>query len=159
MRGLAEEEEFSSAKILPVRLAVVSELYSTPCQKKTPRSRAERGVRHDTWVRKANGSTHIVPHNVMFRILRRDLLQAACLGRSNAANFGTCGKRVDSTNEYIKVVLIFSDLAGSRCCSSALMAASCCRRNAPSVASRGTHSDLSANLGNGKATSSTRVTC
>jgi hypothetical protein len=46
----------------------------------------------------------------MFRILGRNPPQAACLGRSNAANFGTCGKRVDSTNEYIKVVLILSNI-------------------------------------------------
>jgi hypothetical protein len=42
----------------------------------------------------------------MFCILGRNPPQSACLGRSNAANFGTCGKRVDSTNEYIKIVLI-----------------------------------------------------
>jgi hypothetical protein len=45
----------------------------------------------------------------MFRILGRNPLQAACLGRSNAANFSTCGKRIDSTNEYIKIVLILSN--------------------------------------------------
>jgi hypothetical protein len=36
--------------------------------------------------------------------------QTACLGRSDAANFGTCGKRVDSTNEYIKIVPILSNI-------------------------------------------------
>jgi hypothetical protein len=46
----------------------------------------------------------------MFRILGRNLPQAGCLVRSNAANFGTCGKRVDSTNEYIKIVLILSNI-------------------------------------------------
>jgi hypothetical protein len=46
----------------------------------------------------------------MFRILGRDPPQAACLGRSNAANFGTCGKRVDSTNEHIKIILILSNI-------------------------------------------------
>jgi hypothetical protein len=46
----------------------------------------------------------------MLRILGRNPPQAACLGRSNAANFGTCGKRVDSTNEYIKIVLILNNI-------------------------------------------------
>jgi hypothetical protein len=46
----------------------------------------------------------------MFRILRGNPPQAACLGRSNAANLGTRGKRIDSTNEYIKVVFIFSNI-------------------------------------------------
>jgi hypothetical protein len=46
----------------------------------------------------------------MFHILGRNPPQAACLSRSNAANFGTCGKRVDSTNEYIKIVLILSNI-------------------------------------------------
>ena len=32
------------------------------------------------------------------------------LGRRNAANFGICGKRVDSTKEYIKIVLILSNI-------------------------------------------------
>jgi hypothetical protein len=36
--------------------------------------------------------------------------QTACLGRSDAGNFGTCGKRVDSTNEYIKIVPILSNI-------------------------------------------------
>lgn len=61
-------------------------------------------------MRKESGSTHIVPHNAMFRILGRNPLQAACLGRSNAANFGTCGERIDSTNEYIKIVLILGNI-------------------------------------------------
>lgn len=46
----------------------------------------------------------------MFRILGRNPPQAACLGRSNAANFGTCRKSIDSTNEYIKIVLILSNV-------------------------------------------------
>ena len=46
----------------------------------------------------------------MFHILGRNPSQAACLGRSNTANFSTCGKRVDSTNEYIKIVLITGDI-------------------------------------------------
>jgi hypothetical protein len=52
----------------------------------------------------------VVPHNAMFRTLGRNPLQAACLTGSNAANFGTCGKRVDLTNECIKIVLILSDI-------------------------------------------------
>src|SRR6266567_8288536 len=72
--------------------------------------RAERSVRHDTWVRKEDVSTFVAPHNAMFRILGRKLPQAACLGRSNATNFGACGKRVDSTNKYIKIVLILSNI-------------------------------------------------
>ena len=72
--------------------------------------RAERSVKHDTWVRKEDASTYVVPHNAMFHILGRNPPQAACLGRSNAANFGTCRKRVDSTNEYIKIVLILSNI-------------------------------------------------
>jgi len=46
----------------------------------------------------------------MFRILGRNPPQAACLGRSNAANFGTCRKRIDPTNEYIKIVLILNNI-------------------------------------------------
>ena len=46
----------------------------------------------------------------MFRILGRNPPQATGLGRSNAANFGTCGKRVDSTNEYIKIVLVLGNI-------------------------------------------------
>jgi hypothetical protein len=74
--------------------------------------RAERSVRHDSSVRvrKENASTHVIPHNPMFRILGRTASQAACLGRSNAANFGTCGMRINSTNKYIKIVLIISDI-------------------------------------------------
>jgi len=51
----------------------------------------------------------VVPHNAMFHILGRNPPQAACLGRSNAANFGTCGKCI-STNEYIKIVLVLSNI-------------------------------------------------
>ena len=36
----------------------------------------------------------------MFRIQVRSLPHVACLGRSNALNFGTCGKRIDLTNEH-----------------------------------------------------------
>lgn len=49
----------------------------------------------------------------MFRILVRNPPQATCLGRSNAANFGTHGKRVDSTNKYIKIVPILSNIPTS----------------------------------------------
>jgi hypothetical protein len=44
----------------------------------------------------------------MFRVLGRNPPQATGLGRSNAANFGTRRKRIDSTNEYIKIVLVLS---------------------------------------------------
>jgi len=47
----------------------------------------------------------------MFRILGRNPPQAACLGRGNAANFSTCGKRVDSTNEHIKIVLVLNNIS------------------------------------------------
>jgi hypothetical protein len=42
----------------------------------------------------------------MFCILGRNPPQSACFSRSNATNFGTCGKCVDSTNEHIEIVLI-----------------------------------------------------
>jgi hypothetical protein len=72
----------------------------------------------------------------MFCILERNPPQAAFLSRSNSANFSTCGEYVDSTNEYIKIVLVLGNipiqcrpvLASSRHCSSALMAVSCRRR-------------------------------
>jgi len=59
---------------------------------------------------RANGEkcagTHIVPHNAMFRILRRDPLQASCLGRGHAAHFRAHRESIDSTNERIEIVLI-----------------------------------------------------
>ncbi len=53
---------------------------------------------------------HIVPHDAMFCVLGRNSPEAACLGRSNAAHFGACRKRIDSTNDHIKIVLILSDI-------------------------------------------------
>ena len=49
-------------------------------------------------------------HNVMFHILGKNPPQTARLGRSNATNFGTCEKRIDSTNEYIEVALILGNI-------------------------------------------------
>ena len=46
----------------------------------------------------------------MFHILGKNPPQAARLGLSNATNFGTCGKRIDSTNEYIEVALILGNI-------------------------------------------------
>jgi hypothetical protein len=45
----------------------------------------------------------------MFRVVERNPLEVACLGRDNTAHFGACGESVDSTNECIEVVLILSD--------------------------------------------------
>jgi hypothetical protein len=53
---------------------------------------------------------HTVPHNAVFRILGRNLPQAACLGQSNTTNLVTCGKCADSTNEYIKIIPIPSSI-------------------------------------------------
>ena len=46
----------------------------------------------------------------MFHILGKNPPQTARLGRSNATNFGTCGKCIDSTNEYIEVALILGNI-------------------------------------------------
>jgi hypothetical protein len=46
----------------------------------------------------------------VFRILGRNPPQASCLSRSNPANFGTCRKRVYSTNENIEIVLVLSNI-------------------------------------------------
>ena len=48
----------------------------------------------------------MVPNNGTFCILGKNPPQAACLGRSRAANFSTCEKCVDSMNEHIKIVLV-----------------------------------------------------
>ena len=52
----------------------------------------------------------MVPNNAMFCILEKNPPQAVSLGRGRAANFGTCGKRVDSMNEHTKIVLILSNI-------------------------------------------------
>jgi hypothetical protein len=72
----------------PFELSVVSETMDKERKRKYARSSSQRHVSH----------------------LGRNPTQAVCLGRSNAANFGTCGKRVDSTNEHIKIVLILSSI-------------------------------------------------
>ena len=107
----------------------------------------------------------------MFRILRRNLLQEACLCRSNAANFGTHGKRADSTNEYVKVVLILSDIPTTVQIDFGQLEALQLGVDGSELLSQKkrllllqeglvySRSDLRANLGNGKANSSTRVTC
>ena len=59
---------------------------------------------------KKNTSTHIVPHDAVLRILRRNPLQVASLGRSNPTDFSTRGKHIDSTNQNIKIVLILSNI-------------------------------------------------
>jgi hypothetical protein len=65
------------------------------------------------WVEKESAGTHVVPHNTMFRVLGWNPLEAARLGRGNAAHFRACGKSVYSTNECIEVVLILSDTPGT----------------------------------------------
>jgi hypothetical protein len=45
----------------------------------------------------------------MFRALGRNPPEAACLGRGNATHFSAYGESVDSTNDCIEVILIFSD--------------------------------------------------
>jgi hypothetical protein len=58
---------------------------------------------------KGSEGTHVISHNAMLRVLGRNPPESACLGRGNAAHFGARRESVDSTNEYIKVVLILSD--------------------------------------------------
>ena len=50
------------------------------------------------------------PNTAVLCILGKNPPQATCLGRSRGGDFGTCGKRVDSTNEHIKIVLILSNI-------------------------------------------------
>jgi hypothetical protein len=49
----------------------------------------------------------------MFRVLRRNPPEAACLCRGNAPHFSACGESVYSTDECIEVVFILSDTPGT----------------------------------------------
>lgn len=51
----------------------------------------------------------------MFRVLGRNPLEAAGLGRGNAAHFSACGESVYSTNECIEIILILSNIPVQVC--------------------------------------------
>ncbi len=59
---------------------------------------------------RSGGTTHVVPHDAVFRVLRRNSFEAASLGRGHAAHFGACGESVDSAGERLELVLVLNHM-------------------------------------------------
>jgi len=50
------------------------------------------------------------PHNAVFCVLGRDMPWTTCIGGGNVAHLGACRESVNSTNKWIEIVFILSDI-------------------------------------------------